>query len=562
MDMNNKKWWQNSVVYQIYPRSFQDSNGDGIGDIQGIIKRLDYLQELGIDAVWLSPVCKSPQDDNGYDISDYQDIDPMFGNLDDMEQLINEAKKRNIRIIMDLVLNHSSDEHRWFTEAKKSKDNPYHDYYVWRDGEEGVYPNDMNSVFGGPAWEWVPELKQYYFHQFSVKQPDLNWENPKLRREIYDMILWWMDKGVGGFRLDVIDQIAKEPDLKITNNGPRLHEFIQELSRETFQKGDLITVGEAWGADIDRAKLYSKPDGSEFSMVFQFEHMMLDQEPGKEKWDFCPLPFVKLKKCLEKWQKELHGCGWNSLFWDNHDLPRIVSRWGNDKEYRVESAKMLATILHGMEGTPYVYQGEELGMTNVRFDSIEQYQDIEIRNMYRERLEKGYAEKDIMESIYAKGRDNARTPMQWDDTENAGFTTGTPWLGVNPNYTEINARSQLHDENSVFHYYKKLIQLRKENSIFVEGDFTLLLPEDENIFAYVREYEGRKLLVAANFTDKEVECPLLKEWGVPVSEDGADKSRDNGAKLLIHNYNDLPSRQKLRPYEAMMWEKTETATEI
>ena len=560
--MNSKKWWQNSVVYQIYPRSFQDSNGDGIGDIQGIIKRLDYLQELGIDAIWLSPVCRSPQDDNGYDISDYQDIDPMFGNLDDLEQLISEAKKRNIRIIMDLVLNHSSDEHRWFTEAKKSKDNPYHDYYVWRDGEEGVYPNDMGSVFGGPAWEWVPELKQYYFHQFSVKQPDLNWENPKVRREIYDMILWWMDKGVGGFRLDVIDQIAKEPDLKITNNGPRLHEFIQELSRETFQKGDLITVGEAWGADIDRAKLYSKPDGSEFSMVFQFEHMMLDQEPGKEKWDFCPLPFVKLKKCLEKWQKELHGCGWNSLFWDNHDLPRIVSRWGNDREYRVESAKMLATVLHGMEGTPYVYQGEELGMTNVRFDSIEQYQDIEIRNMYRERLEKGYAEKDIMESIYAKGRDNARTPMQWDDTENAGFTTGAPWLGVNPNYTEINARSQLQDENSVFHYYKKLIHLRKENSIFVDGDFTLLLPEDENIFAYVREYEGRKLLVAANFTDKEVECPLLKEWGVPADEDGAAKSRDNGVKLLIHNYNNLPSQQKLRPYEAMIWEKAETGTEI
>lgn len=562
MDMNNKKWWQNSVVYQIYPRSFQDSNGDGIGDIQGIIKRLDYLQELGIDAIWLSPVCRSPQDDNGYDISDYQDIDPMFGNLDDMEQLISEAKKRNIRIIMDLVLNHSSDEHRWFTEAKKSKDNPYHDYYVWRDGEEGGYPNDMGSAFGGPAWGWVPELKQYYFHQFSVKQPDLNWENPKVRREIYDMILWWMDKGVGGFRLDVIDQIAKEPDLKITNNGPRLHEFIQELSRETFQKGDLITVGEAWGADIDRAKLYSKPDGSEFSMVFQFEHMMLDQEPGKEKWDFCPLPFVKLKKCLEKWQKELHGCGWNSLFWDNHDLPRIVSRWGNDREYRVESAKMLATVLHGMEGTPYVYQGEELGMTNVRFDSIEQYQDIEIRNMYRERLEKGYAEKDIMESIYAKGRDNARTPMQWDDTENAGFTTGAPWLGVNPNYTEINARSQLQDENSVFHYYKKLIHLRKENSIFVDGDFTLLLPEDENIFAYVREYEGRKLLVAANFTDKEVECPLLKEWGVPADEDGAAKSRDNGVKLLIHNYNNLPSQQKLRPYEAMIWEKAETGTEI
>ena len=384
----------------------------------------------------------------------------------------------------------------------------------------------------------MPELKQYYFHQFSVKQPDLNWENPKVRREIYDMILWWMDKGVGGFRLDVIDQIAKEPDLMITNNGPRLHQFIQELSRETFQKGDLITVGEAWGADIDRAKLYSKPDGSEFSMVFQFEHMMLDQEPGKEKWDFCPLPFLKLKKCLEKWQKELHGCGWNSLFWDNHDLPRIVSRWGNDKEYRVESAKMLATVLHGMEGTPYVYQGEELGMTNVRFDSIEQYQDIEIRNMYRERLEKGYSEKYIMESIYAKGRDNARTPMQWDDTENAGFTTGTPWLGVNPNYTEINARSQLHDENSVFHYYKKLIQLRKENSIFVEGDFTLLLPEDENIFAYVREYEGRKLLVFANFTNQEVFCESLELW--------------KSGKTLIRNYKDETSGTMLRPYEAFI----------
>ena len=562
MKSEGRKWWKNAVVYQIYPRSFMDSNGDGIGDIRGIITKLDYLEELGIDAVWLSPVCKSPQDDNGYDISDYQDIDPMFGNIRDMEELIQEAKKRNIRIIMDLVLNHSSDEHFWFQEAKKSRENPYHDYYVWRDGEKGTLPNDMGSAFGGPAWEWVPELNQYYFHQFSVKQPDLNWENPKLRREIYDMILWWMEKGVGGFRLDVIDQIAKEPDLKITNNGPRLHEFIRELSKETFQKGDLITVGEAWGADTERAKLYSAPDGSEFSMVFQFEHMMLDQEEGKEKWDFCPLSLVKLKKNLAKWQNELHNCGWNSLFWDNHDLPRIVSRWGNDREYRVEAAKMLATVLHGMEGTPYVYQGEELGMTNVRFDSIEQYQDIEIRNMYRERLEKGYAEKDIMESIYAKGRDNARTPMQWDDTENAGFTTGTPWLGVNPNYTEINARSQLQDENSVFHYYKKLIHLRKENSIFVDGDFTLLLPEDENIFAYVREYEGRKLLVAANFTDKEVECPLLKEWGVPADEDGAAKSRDNGVKLLIHNYNDLPSQQKLRPYEAMIWEKAETGTEI
>lgn len=536
--MNQKKWWQDSVVYQIYPRSFQDSNGDGIGDIRGIIKRLDYLEELGIDAVWLSPVCRSPQDDNGYDISDYQDIDPMFGSLEDMEELIAEAKKRNIRIIMDLVLNHSSDEHRWFREARKDKNNPFHDYYVWRDGEEDVYPNDMKSLFGGPAWEWVPELKQYYFHQFSVKQPDLNWENPAVRREIYDMILWWMDKGVGGFRLDVIDQIAKDPERKITNNGPRLHEFIRELSRETFQKGDLITVGEAWGADIERAKLYSNPDGSEFSMVFQFEHMMLDQEPGKEKWDLSPLPFVKLKKCLAKWQQELHECGWNSLFWDNHDLPRIVSRWGNDREYRAESAKMLATILHGMEGTPYIYQGEELGMTNVRFDSIEEYQDIETLNMYQERMEKGYDKQDIMESIYAKGRDNARTPMQWDGSRNAGFTEGTPWIGVNSNYTEINAEQQLQDKDSVFRYYQKLIRLRKEQEIFVKGDFTLLLPEDESIFAYVREYQGQKLLVAANFTDQEVSFEISEQW--------------KEAKTLIHNYKEEASGRKLRPYEAFI----------
>lgn len=497
------------------------------------------MKKLGIDAIWLSPVCRSPQDDNGYDISDYQDIDPMFGNMNDMERLIAEAKKCNIRIMIDLVLNHSSDEHRWFQEAKKGKDNPYHDYYVWRDGEEGVLPNDMGSVFGGPAWEWVPELKQYYFHQFSVKQPDLNWENPKLRKEIYDMILWWMEKGAGGFRLDVIDQIAKEPDQKITNNGPRLHEFIRELSKETFQKGDLITVGEAWGADTERAKLYSNPDGSEFSMVFQFEHMMLDQEAGKEKWDFCPLPFVKLKQNLAKWQTALFECGWNSLFWNNHDLPRIVSRWGNDKEYRVESAKMLATVLHGMQGTPYIYQGEELGMTNVRFESIDQYQDIEIRNMYKERLQKGYSEAEIMESIYTKGRDNARTPMQWDDSVNAGFTTGIPWMEVNPNYTEINAEKALENENSVFYYYQKLIQLRKEYDIFAEGDFRLLLEEDENIFAYVREYQGKQMLVVSNFTENTVPCTLLKEW--------------QGGEVLICNYSEDGEEGMLRPYESAIY---------
>ena len=537
MGENTNKWWKNAVVYQIYPKSFQDSDGDGCGDIQGIISRLDYLKDLGIDAVWISPMYCSPQDDNGYDISDYQDIDPMFGTLDDMEELIREAENRGIKIIMDLVLNHTSDEHRWFLEAVKGKDNPYHDYYVWRDGEEGVYPNDMKSTFGGPAWEWIPELKQYYFHQFSVKQPDLNWENPKVRREIYDMILWWMDKGVGGFRLDVIDQIAKEPDLCITNNGPRLHEYLQELSRETFQKGNLITVGEAWGATPEIAKKYSNPDGSEFSMVFQFEHMVMDQEEGKEKWDLAPLPFVKLKKCMEKWQTELYEKGWNSLFWDNHDLPRIVSRWGDDGAYRVPSAKMLAIVLHGMQGTPYIYQGEELGMTNVRFDSIEEYRDIETLNMYYERLEAGYDKKDIMASIYAKSRDNARTPMQWSAQRNAGFTTGTPWLGLNPNYREINVEQERKDPDSIYQFYRRLIKLRKICPVFTDGKFDLLLPEDEQIFAYTRTDQETEMLVCANFTGEPAICPLLAQW------------KDAG--VLIHNYEG-DAGEELQPYEAVI----------
>lgn len=539
MGQNNTadKWWQKIVVYQIYPKSFQDSNGDGIGDINGIISRLDYLKDLGIGAVWLSPVFKSPQDDNGYDISDYTDIDPMFGCLDDMQRLIEEGKKRGIYMIMDLVLNHSSDEHKWFIEAKKSKDNPYHDYYVWRDGVEGVLPNDMKASFGGSAWEWVPELGQYYFHQFSVKQPDLNWDNPKVRQELFDMIYGWMEKGVGGFRLDVIDQIAKEPDQKITANGPMLHDYIREMSKATFQKGDLITVGETWGATTELAKLYSNPDGSEFSMVFQFEHILLDQQEGKEKWDLAPFPFMKFKQIIKKWQKELYKCGWNSLFWNNHDLPRIVSRWGNDKEYRVESAKMLATLLHGLQGTPYVYQGEELGMTNVKFD-IEDYKDIETLNLYKERLEKGYAKEDIMESIYVKGRDNARTPMQWDDTENAGFTTGTPWIKVNPNYKTINAKSQTSDEKSIFTYYKNLIAFRKEYPVFVDGDFEMLLEENEHLFAYKRTTEDAKLYVFCNFYGETETCDMLKEM--------KDK------KLLISNYAERESNI-LKPYEARMY---------
>ena len=533
------KWWKKAVVYQIYPRSFQDSNGDGIGDLQGIIKRLDYLQELGIDAIWLSPVCKSPQCDNGYDISDYQDIDPMFGTMGDMEELIAEGKKRNIRIILDLVLNHSSDEHPWFIEAKKSKENPYHDYYIWRDGEEGILPNDMKAAFGGSCWEWVPELSQYYFHQFAVKQPDLNWENPALRQEIYKMIRWWVGKGIGGFRLDVIDQIAKEPDKKITINGPRLHEYFQELSREAFQGADLITVGEAWGADCERAKQYSAPDESEFSMVFQFEHIGLDQIPGKEKWDLMSLDLCKLKETFAKWQKELHGCGWNSLFWNNHDLPRIVSRWGNDKEYRVESAKMLAMVLHGMEGTPYIYQGEELGMTNVQFP-IEEYRDIETLNVYEERIRRGYEPSAVMESIYAKSRDNARTPMQWDDSHGAGFTQGTPWIEVNPNYTFINAALQTKDENSVFACYQKLIKLRKKYTVFTEGEFELLLPEHPDIFAYRRSCGEEEVLVVANF------------HGGMADISGLDiKDCLEKYSVLQHNYPDKDTKQ-LRPYEAYL----------
>ena len=539
---NNEKWWKKAVVYQIYPKSFQDSDGDGIGDLQGIIKRLDYLETLGINAIWLSPVFKSPQADNGYDISDYRDIDPTFGSLDDMEELINEAKKHKIRIMMDLVLNHSSNEHRWFKEAKKSKDNPYHNYYIWRDGEEGMPPSDMKAVFGGSAWEYVPEIGQYYFHQFLPEQPDLNWENPKVRSAIYDMILWWMDKGVGGFRMDVIDQIAKEPDKRITINGPRLQEYFKELSKETFQKGDLITVGEAWGADTERAKLYSNPDGSEFSMVFQFEHIGLDQKEGGEKWDLAPLPFKKLKKIMAHWQNELYNCGWNSLFWDNHDLPRIVSRWGNDREYRVESAKMLAILLHGMQGTPYIYQGEELGMTNVQYD-IEDYKDCEIINMYHERLEKGYSKDEIMKSIYAKGRDNARTPMQWDDSANAGFTTGTPWIKVNDNYDKINAKSQVDDPDSIFSCYKKLVQLRKDYPVFVDGKFTLLLEDDENIFAYSRKNEEKTMIVVCNFFDKEIPMPLAKECG--------------DMEVLISNYKDTSDMSVLRPYEARMYIRTE-----
>ena len=533
LDNTRRDWWRSAVVYQIYPKSFQDTTGSGTGDLRGIIQRLDYLAQLGIDLIWLSPVFASPQVDNGYDISDYRAIDPMFGSMEDMRELIAQGKKRGIGIMMDLVLNHSSDRHPWFLQARSGRDNSYHDYYVWRDGTPDSPPNDMQAAFGGSAWTWVPEVGQYYFHQFAPQQPDLNWENPALRRDIYDMILWWIKQGVEGFRLDVIDQIAKEPDKHITSNGPRLHEFLRELSRETFQKGCLVTVGEAWGADLQRAKQYSAPDGSELSMVFQFEQMVLDQQPGKEKWDVAPLPFVKMKASFARWQQGLHGCGWNSLFLDNHDLPRIVSRWGDDGAYRVQSAKLLATMLHGMQGTPYIYQGEELGMTNVRLP-IEEYRDVEIQNFYQKRLGEGHPQEEIMNSIYAKGRDNARTPMQWDDSLNAGFTDGTPWLSVNPNYTAINAKAALEDPDSVFHYYRKLIALRKQYPVFVEGDFTLLEAEHPRLFVYRRAWQGGELLVVCNFGGEGTSWQLPQGW--------------QDAPVLLANY---PQHQgDLRPWEA------------
>lgn len=536
LDKTKAHWWQEAVFYQIYPKSFQDSNGDGIGDLAGIISRLDYLQKLGIDGIWLSPVCQSPQADNGYDISDYQAIWPTVGTMADMEKLICEAKKRDIAIIVDLVLNHSSHEHPWFLEAKKGRDNPYHDYYLWRDGTPERYPNDLCSVFGGPAWTYVPELGQYYFHQFAPEQPDLNWENPALRRELYDMIRFWVEKGVGGFRLDVIDQIAKEPDNKITINGPRLTEFLQELSREAFREEGLVTVGEAWGADVNRAKAYSRRDGSQLSMVFQFQHMGLDQQPGKPKWDTAPLPLPQLKACLAQWQTSLEAEGWNSLFLNNHDLPRIVSRWGDDQNYRVESAKMLATMLHGLQGTPYIYQGEELGMTNIRLP-MEQYVDVEIKNLYAQRIAEGYAPEAIMESIYARGRDNARTPMQWTAGENAGFTTGTPWLPVNENHSFINAEAALADPDSIFYYYQKLIALRKSHKVFRDGRFTLLLPEDEQRFVYRRDTGNEHMLVICNFCGDNA---TLEDIPIPPE-----------ATLTLTNYPQ--QADLLQPFEARLY---------
>lgn len=533
-------WWKKAVVYQVYPKSFNDTTGSGVGDLAGITEKLDYLKELGITVIWLSPVYESPGDDNGYDISDYEQIDPAFGTMEDMEQLIAEAKKRGIYIVMDLVVNHTSDEHEWFEEAKSSRDNPYRDYYIWRDPVDGGVPNDLQSTFGGSAWEYSEETGQYYLHLFSKKQPDLNWENPAMRQDVYQMMNFWLDKGIGGFRLDVIDLIGKQPDQLVTADGPKLHDYLQEMNEATFGHQDVLTVGETWSATVQNAKQYSNPDGSELSMVFQFEHILLDQQDDGEKWDLKPLNLVDLKRTLAKWQTELGDEGWNSLFWNNHDTPRIVSRWGNDEEYRQESAKLFAILLHLMKGTPYIYQGEEIGMTNYEMASLDDIYDIESINMYHERLAAGYSEVDILTSINAKGRDHARTPMQWrSDQAHAGFTVGQPWIPVNNNFTEINVAQNLAEKDSVFATYQQLIQYRRDHDIVVKGDFQLLYPDHPAVFAYKRQWEDDAFVVFANVSE-EVQTVHVAELSLN--------------DVIINNYDEVTVRDgqlTLEPYQAI-----------
>ncbi|MCA3976525.1 glycoside hydrolase family 13 protein [Vibrio vulnificus] len=534
------KWWHDVVVYQIYPRSFCDSNNDGIGDLNGIISKLDYLKTLGVNVLWLSPVYKSPMDDNGYDISDYQDIAAEFGTMADMQNLLAQAKARDIRIVMDLVVNHTSDEHPWFVEARKSKDNPYRDYYIWRDAKpDGSVPDDQGSIFGGSAWQWDEATQQYYFHLFSKRQPDLNWENPKVQQEVHKMMNWWIDQGIGGFRLDVIDLIGKEIDKGITGNGPRLHPLLQEMNRATFGDKDLLTVGETWGATPEIAKLYSDPERHELSMVFQFEHITLTWQHG-DKWNPIPLDLKQFKHVLTKWQTELSNQGWNSLFWNNHDLPRVVSKYGDDKRYRVESAKMLATALHFLKGTPYIYQGEEIGMTNVAFESLDQYKDIETLNFYKVKTESGVSHQHMMDAIHENSRDNARTPMQWSASQNGGFSQAKPWIEVNPNYPEINVEQALADSDSIFYHYQKLIELRKEHPAIVYGDFTPLFAEHDSVFAYVRSHQDEQLLVINNFSDQDISIEL------------PDNLQNKEVNCLIYNYDSLDmlgATLSLKPYQ-------------
>lgn len=545
-------WWKEAVVYQIYPRSFKDSNGDGIGDIPGIISKLDYLKNLGVDVIWICPMYKSPNIDNGYDVEDYYDIQEEFGTLEDLENLISEAHKRKLKVVMDLIINHTSDKHKWFGQAILSKENYYHDFYIWKDGEEGVLPNNWESHFSGPAWEYVPHLKQYYLHIFSKHQPDLNWKNPKVREEIKKMITFWLDKGIDGFRLDVINFLSKVngyPSVENVEglvrghqyymNGPEIHDYLKELSSEIFEKYDILTVGETPNVTPEMAKLYVGCDRKELNMLFQFEHMNVDSGI-KNKWELKSWEFVEFKRIMSKWQTELNNIGWNSLYLSNHDQPRPLGRFVTNMQYRTEGAKMLGTMIQTMQGTPYIYQGEEIGMTNVKFDSIDDYRDIQTLNLYEDMTNKGLSHDEIMKKIYTKGRDNARTPFQWNDSKNAGFSENEPWLKVNPNYLQINAENQIEDKSSILAYYKELIKLRKKYKVLIYGDFVDYLKEDEALYIYTRNYLDETALVILNFSDRTKEIPQifnLREYS-----------------LLLCNYDsNTVSGESLRPYEGRIY---------
>jgi oligo-1,6-glucosidase len=564
--MNTKAWWKEAVIYQIYPRSFMDSNGDGIGDLKGITSRLDYLKDLGVDVIWLSPVYKSPNRDNGYDISDYQDIMDEFGTMADFDELLEQAHKRGLKILMDLVVNHTSSDHKWFVESRKSKDNPYRDYYIWREGRNGKEPNNWGSCFGGPAWEFDKQTGMYYLHCFAVQQPDLNWENDKVRAEVFNMMTWWCEKGIDGFRMDVISMISKVPgfpDGRVTEglygdltplvcNGPRVHEYLQEMNKKVLSKFDIMTVGEAAGVTIDEAKKYANAGNTELSMVFQFEHTGIGGEKYG-KWTTKRYELKDLRRVLTQWETELEGKAWNSVYFGNHDQPRAVSRFGDDgPAWRVSSAKLLATCEFMLQGTPYIYQGEELGMTNVYFDKLEDYRDIEVFGAFNDYVKQGLiAEKEMMACFGARSRDNARTPMQWDSSPQAGFTSGTPWIRVNPNYTEINAAAQVKDPLSVYSYYKKLIALRGQYPVIVYGKYSLMESaadgDDSAVWAFTREWEGQKLLVLCNFSSAQTPC------GSCLAGQNMGKSR-----LLIGNYEEARSPQTkvpdtLRPWEAAVY---------
>ncbi|MGY5339489.1 glycoside hydrolase family 13 protein [Levilactobacillus spicheri] len=553
--MARSKWFQDSVVYQIYPQSFQDSNGDGIGDLAGITQRLDYLQKLGVDVLWLNPIYRSPLKDNGYDIADYKAINPQYGTMADFDQLLAETHRHGMKLLMDLVVNHTSDQNAWFQESKSSKDNPYADYYIWRDPVDGHEPNNWGAAFGGSAWTFVPARGQYYLHLFAPGQPDLNWENPDVRNAVWDIMRFWLDKGVNGFRMDVINLISKPAGLpdapapanyatveKMVADGPKLNDYLHEMNDQVLSHYDVMTVGEMPSSTPEDAIQYTGLNSHELNMVFQFQHVTLSPNPDKRlaKWNDQPVKLTDLKQALGRWQKALDGKGWNSLYWNNHDQPRAVSRFGDDRpEFRVRSAKALGTTLHMLQGTPYVYEGEELGMTNVHYTKLSQYEDLESINFYHELVEqkKLVDGPTMLKYLAHMSRDNARTPMQWDATLNAGFTAGTPWFDLNPNYTQINAKAALADQNSVFYYYQKLIKLRHETAVIRYGTYEEVDPDDDEVFTFRRHYQGQTLLVMTNFTDQTVQ---------------RDYQQATANELLISNYDD-DQGQTLRPYESKVY---------